>query len=672
MLLPPRIGESERPMMIIFAVVLALGGAVLLLTAIRMSYGVAKIVPQDHRGKWRTLVFLMYFFVVGYLGFIFVLLAEMRFPVEALVGLVFLGGACFVLGIISLSRHAIIELHGLNEKLEQIVAERTRELAAANESLKISEKQLIKQKNFLETVLDSLAHPFYVINVADFSIALANKASHFAYRLSQVPTCHGLSHNRAVPCSGDDHPCPIREVMRTGQPVIVEHVHLDSQGGERNVAVHGHPIYDGDGNLVQMIEYVLDITEQKKVEQEMRLARIMAEQANISKSEFLANMSHEVRTPMNAILGMTNLTLATDLTPLQRHYISTVQDSSELLLNIINDILDFSKMEAGKMELDERPFNLNKVLNAVVRVLNIKAVDKGLSLILNTLDSPLINLLGDDLRLRQVVINLVGNAIKFTRSGSVVIDCELQEIEDERVRVHIAVTDTGMGISEKAQERIFDYFYQGDTSITRNHGGTGLGLAICKRLVGIMGGEIGMTSKEGEGSCFSFSSVFGKTKEVVESKACCVRPPLSNGPLRLLLVDDITTNRDLARILLEQVGHSVTEADNGLTALAYLSESRYDALLLDIQMPGLDGYQVTGYLRICEEVVAPQFDRYPEVLAGLAARVFGTHLPVIAMTAHAMSGDKEKCLLAGMDGYVSKPVMPDDLYRQLDICCGRF
>lgn len=658
-------------MMILVAVALVLGGAVLLLIAIRMSYGVSEIVPQGHRGKWQGLVFLMYCFVAGYVGYIVVLITQIPFPVEALVGLVFLGGALFVLGIISLSRHSLGELHRLNENLERMVSDRTRELAAANQSLTVSEGQLGKQKAFLETVLDSLAHPFYVINISDFSIALANKASDFSSRLPLIKTCHGLTHNQATPCCGGEHPCPIQEVLRTGKQVIVEHVHRNSQGEERNVAVHGHPLYDSDGKLVQMIEYVLDITDQKRVEREMLLARTAAEQANTSKSEFLANMSHEVRTPMNAILGMTNLALATELTPVQRHYITTVQDSSELLLNIINDILDLSKIEAGKLELDERPFNLNQVLNAVIRVLSIKAVDKGLDLVLNIHDNPLVNLLGDDLRLRQVVINLVANAIKFTRKGSVVTDYELEETGDGRVLVRISVTDTGMGIPAAAQDKIFDSFHQADSSITRNHGGTGLGLTICKRLVAIMGGEIGVTSTEGQGSCFFFSAVFGRMKADSDTDIYSGQAPVFGESLRILLVDDITTNRDLARILLEQAGHSVIEADNGLAALKRLSETLCDVMLLDIQMPGLDGYQVTEYLRICEEVAVPRFDRFGETLARVAARVFGKHLPVIAMTAHAMSGDKEKCLMAGMDGYVSKPLIPDDLYRQLSICCGR-
>jgi signal transduction histidine kinase/CheY-like chemotaxis protein len=657
--------------MIILAAVLALGGAIILLATIRKSVGVAKIVPLVHQGKWRLLTFLMYFFVFGYLCFTIVVTTDLVFPIEILVGLVFFGGALFVLLVINLSGRAIADLHGLNANLEKKVAERTAELAATNDSLLASEKQLQKQKDFLETVLDALAHPFYVINIADYSIAMANKASGFAERLASVKTCYGLTHNQDCPCSGTEHPCPIHEVLKTGGPVIVEHVHQNSCGEERNVEVHAHPIYDGKGQLVQMIEYVLDITERKKAEQELLFAKKMAEQANSSKSEFLANMSHEIRTPMNAILGMTNLTLATELTPVQRHYISTVQDSSELLLNIINDILDFSKIEAGKLELDERPFNLNQVLNAVVRVLGIKALDKGLKLTLRNVDSPLIRLCGDDLRLRQVVINLVGNAIKFTHSGEVVIDSALSERADGRVELRIAVTDTGIGIPEKDQAMIFDSFYQGDTSITRNHGGTGLGLAICKRLVGIMGGEIGMTSREGEGSCFFFTAIFLKENHEMAGQALPAQAVHAAGPLNLLLVDDITTNRDLARILLEQAGHRVAEADNGLAALKCLAGARYDLLLLDIQMPNLDGYQVTEYIRICEEVAAPKFDRHQDLLAGVAARVFGGHLPIVAMTAHAMSGDKEKCLVAGMDGYISKPLMPDDLYRQLDIFCGR-
>lgn len=657
--------------MIILAAILALGGAIILLAAIRISNTVAKIVPSAHQGKWRLLIFLMYFFVFGYLCFTAVVITDNAFPIEILVGLVFFCGALFVLLIINFSSRTIADLHGLNADLEKKVEVRTAELAATNDSLLVSEKQLQKQKDFLETVLDALAHPFYVINIADHSIAMANKASGFAENLAPVKTCHGLTHNQDHPCNGAEHPCPIHEVLRTGGPVIVEHVHQNSQGEERNVEVHGHPIYDGEGRLVQMIEYVLDITERKRTEQEFLLAKKAAEQANSSKSEFLANMSHEIRTPMNAILGMTNLTLATALTPVQRHYISTVQDSSELLLNIINDILDFSKIEAGKLELDERPFNLNQVLNAVVRVLNIKAQDKGLRLILNNVDSPLVRLRGDDLRLRQVVINLVGNAIKFTQSGGVVIDSTLKEEVDGRVEVRIAVTDSGIGVPKKAQAMIFDSFYQGDASITRNHGGTGLGLAICKRLVGIMGGEIGMISKEGEGSCFFFTSIFLKEGNETEGQASSIPAVHAVGALNLLIVDDITTNRDLARILLEQAGHRVVEADNGLAALKRLSESRFDALLLDIQMPGLDGYQVTEYIRICEEMAAPKFDRHQGLLAGVAARLYGNHLPIVAMTAHAMSGDKEKCLMAGMDGYISKPLMPDDLYRQLDIFCGR-
>ncbi|KAB2888292.1 MAG: response regulator [Desulfobulbaceae bacterium] len=656
--------------MTFLAVLFALAGAAILATSILISRGMLRILPSGQRGKWLLLISLMCFFIVGYLGFTFVVVTGIDFPVELLVGSVFLGGALFVLLVIHLSKRTILELHSLNTNLERKVSDRTAQLAASNQSLLASERSLHGQKVFLETVLDAISHPFYVINVADYTIAMANKASGFEDRLDHVRTCHGLSHGQDRPCSGADHPCPIRKVMETGGPVIVEHVHPGSGGEDRNVEIHAHPIFDSEGRLVQMIEYCLDITERKRAEREIIEARKEAEQASISKSEFLANMSHEVRTPMNAILGMTNLVLATDLTPEQRQYISTVQGSSELLLNIINDILDFSKIEAGRLELDERPFNLNQVLGAVMRILQLKAADKGLEMTWNAVDSPLVHLLGDDLRLRQVLINLVGNAIKFTRQGKVAVDCKVRELEDGRVEVAIAVTDTGIGIAEQARSRIFDSFQQGDASVTRSHGGTGLGLAICRRLVEIMGGAIGVTSREGEGSCFSFTVVFRRGTAFEEAVEPAAEIP-AVGPLKVLLVDDIATNRDLARILLEQGGHTVIEAENGLEALRLLSATSFDVAFLDIQMPGLDGYQVTEYIRICEEVAAPRFDVHQEVLAAMAARLFGSHLHIVAMTAHAMSGDREKCLLAGMDGYISKPLMPDDIQRQLAVFFGR-
>ena len=653
----------------ILAVLFALAGAAILAASILISRGMLRIVPSGHRKKWLLLISLMCFFVIGYLGFTFVVVTGINFPVELLVGAVFLGGALFVLLVILLSRQTITELHSLNANLEKKVSDRTAQLAATNDSLLASERKLHGQKVFLETVLDAISHPFYVINVADYTIAMANRASGFGDRLDHVRTCHGLTHNQDRPCSGADHPCPIREVMETGGPVIVEHIHPGSSGEDRNVEIHAHPIFDGEGRLVQMIEYCLDITERKKVEREIIEARKEAEQASISKSEFLANMSHEVRTPMNAILGMTNLALATDLTPEQRQYISTVQDSSELLLNVINDILDFSKIEAGKLELDERPFNINQVLGAVMRILQIKAADKGLEMTCNTVDLPLAYLLGDDLRLRQVLINLVGNAIKFTRQGRVVVDCRLRELEGDRVEVSIGVTDSGIGIAERARDRIFDSFQQEDASITRSHGGTGLGLAICRRLVEIMGGSIGVTSREGEGSCFFFTVVFRRGTAVEDMSESVAEVPVVR-PLTVLLVDDIATNRDLARILLEQGGHSVVEAENGLDALRKLSGTAVDVVFLDIQMPGLDGYQVTEFIRICEEVAAPRFAVYQDILAAMAARLFGSHLRIVAMTAHAMSGDREKCLLAGMDGYISKPLMPGDIQRQLAVFFG--
>jgi signal transduction histidine kinase/CheY-like chemotaxis protein len=651
--------------MTVIAVIFALAGAAILGVSLLISRKMLRIVPSVHRGKWLLLMSLMCFFVAGYLAFTFVLVTGVIFPVELLVGVIFLGGALFVLLVIHLSQQISTELYRLNVSLEKKVRDRTAELAASNESLLASEKELQGQKVFLENVLDSVSHPFYVINVADHSIAMANRASGFSDRHGLPQTCHGLTHHLDHPCSGAEHPCPIRELMVTGGPVVVEHVHTGVDGEPRNVEIHAHPIFDGSGKLVQMIEYCLDITERKRAEMQIFEAKREAEQASISKSEFLANMSHEIRTPMNAILGMTNLALATDLTTEQRQYLATVQESSELLLNIINDILDFSKIEAGRLDLEERSFNLNQVLGAVVRGLQVKAASKELELICPPVDSPLVQLTGDDLRLRQVLINLVGNAIKFTPRGRVEVDCKLRELDDSQVEVRIAVTDTGIGIPDQIRGKIFDSFQQGDASITRNHGGTGLGLAISKRLVQAMGGGIGVTSSEGKGSCFTFTAIFGRGGEG-DGDAAILSPDIpAVCPLNILLVDDIVTNRDLARILLEQGGHTVVEAENGLEALRLLAARSFDILFLDLQMPEIDGFRVTEYVRICEETVAPRFDEHQEILAVMAARMFGSHLPIIAMTAHAMSGDREKCLMAGMDGYISKPLMPEDIYRQL-------
>ncbi len=652
-------------MMNVFAASLALAGAVILAFSILQILKVYEIAPAKQQKGWRILTLLMACFVIGYICFAIIIITGIRFPVQLLVGSVFLGGALFVVVILSLAKSTITELHTVNNSLESIVLERT-------EALEISRHDIAKQKDFLENVLNSLGHPFYVINIADYSIALANKAT----GLDDFPangkiTCHKLTHKSDEPCSCEDHPCPLELLKKTGVPTRLEHIHFDHQGLPRNVEIHSYPIYDNDGKLIQAIEYVLDITDRKNAEREMARARHEAELANKAKGEFLANMSHEVRTPMNAIMGMTNLALATELSSIQEHYLLTVRDSSELLLNIINDILDFSKIEAGKLELEKRAFHLPSTFNGIMRVLKLKASEKGLGLIFSHESiNDALYVEGDDLRLRQILMNLVGNAIKFTDQGEVTIICE-EKLRGEALQVSFFINDTGIGVDPTAQKHIFNLFSQADSSISRSFGGTGLGLAISQSLVQMMGGEIRVTSIKGKGSTFFFTLTFplveGESpEEELQSSASDVRCSLN-----ILLVDDIATNRDLAGMMLENDGHKITAVESGIEALRALTLNQYDCVLLDIQMPEMDGNQVANLIRISEKKLLPEVTVHSDLVREVAARLYGGHIPIIAMTAHAMSGDKERFLKAGMDGYVSKPFKLDEMRCQLNMLCRK-
>ncbi|MBM3784149.1 MAG: response regulator [Acidobacteria bacterium] len=362
---------------------------------------------------------------------------------------------------------------------------------------------------------------------------------------------------------------------------------------------------------------------------QLREQRERAEQASRIKSEFLANMSHEIRTPMNGILGMTNLAIESEKDPVQREQLQVVRDSAEQLMTILNDILDISKIEAGRMEIRLANFSPRQLAADVRRTLLARAAEKGLNFdCMFGAELPQAAL-GDDTRIRQVLLNLAGNAIKFTDSGEVRISLERR---DESL--YFAVADTGIGIPQASQRAIFDAFRQVDNSSSRRFGGTGLGLAICRQLVSLMGGRIGVESAAGQGSTFWF------TVPYVPGEAVAAAPPpqvLSNraAPMRLLVAEDNVVNQALILRLLEKLGHQPRIVPDGAAALAALQEpnAAYDAVLMDIQMPIMDGLEATR--------------RY---------RAAGGRLPIIAMTAHAMAGDRETCLAAGMTGYLTKPV----------------
>ena len=412
----------------------------------------------------------------------------------------------------------------------------------------------------------------------------------------------------------------------------------DKNGDYRWMLISGAPLYDDEKRLIGSIGIHLDITEQKKLENELIKSKRVAEESSKAKEIFLANMSHEIRTPMNAILGMSRLLTKTTQNSQQKVYTNAIIQSAENLIVIINDILDLSKIEAGQMQIENIGFSLSDLVTQLERILKYKTEEKGLEF--NTATSVHIPhvLIGDPYRINQILLNLVGNAIKFTETGSVELWCKLSGTKNGTNQVMFTVKDTGIGIDPEYLKHLYKDFSQEDASITRKFGGTGLGLSISKRLINLMGGEMNIESTKGVGTVISFSlnlptgdaRSLNKPSDDLSALKEHQRELIDK---KILLVEDNDFNRLLANTILTTYGALVTEAWNGKVAVEIAAEQPFDLIVMDVQMPVMNGFEATQYIR--KEL---QLD-----------------VPILALTANAVKGEKDKCINAGMDEYIAKP-----------------
>ncbi|HKD68967.1 MAG TPA: PAS domain S-box protein [Candidatus Binataceae bacterium] len=411
---------------------------------------------------------------------------------------------------------------------------------------------------------------------------------------------------------------------------------------------------DPEGEPV-IVASTRDITERKRLEQQVLQARDAALEAARVKSEFMANISHEIRTPLNAIVGLTGLLLDTSLTSDQREMLDTVRTSSDALLSLVNDVLDFSKLSAGKLEFENIDFDLRDTVEAALDIFSAAARRKGIELA-GSIDAAVpVALNGDPGRLRQVLYNLIDNALKFTQRGKVRVRVALEREDDSGASLAFEIEDSGVGISPQAQARLFEPFTQADASVTRKYGGTGLGLAIAANLISRMGGNIGVTSELDVGSVFHFTVRLKRALTAPPPSSAKTPRPVSSAPsrkLRILVAEDNIINQKVALRQLAKLGYHADGVANGYEALRALEKVPYDVILMDCQMPEMDGYRATAEIRQAER------------------RGDGRHVVVIAMTASAMEGDREKCLAAGMDDYLSKPVSMENLSRALARAAG--
>ncbi|MFQ5636902.1 MAG: response regulator, partial [bacterium] len=513
----------------------------------------------------------------------------------------------------------------------------------------IRHKQAEEKSRMLSHALMSINDSIYITDMND-RVTFVNKAFCLTYGYQE----HEILGKRSQMLWSNDQDIKkiLTKIDQFGWKSELRHRRKD--GTEFPISLARSIIKDEKAHDVAVVGIAHDITEHKRAAEELRNAKEAAEAATRAKTEFLANMSHEICTPLNAIIGTADQLSETKLDSEQRRFIDTIQRTSDILLSLVADILELSNIEAGKVALEESRFQLRELVTRIIEVFNISAQNKGLEIICEIAPEIPDTLMSDPTRLRHILVNLVGNAVKFTERGEIRIKVEVADKEagvgerDGKCRLLFSISDTGIGIPQENRARIFDKFSQVDNTTTRRFGGSGLGLSICKSLVELMGGRLEFESQEGVGSTFYFElelSYFEPIPKRNESK----HPKsglTSNG--RILLVEDNPDNQNLASNILTKAGHSVVIAETGKGAVEAVTGSEYDLILMDIQMPVMDGFTATEKIR------------------GFERRHQKNRMPIIALTAHTFQGYREKCLRHDMDDYLTKPFKKNDLLMTVD------
>ena len=517
-----------------------------------------------------------------------------------------------------------------------------------NESL---EQQIFDRTNELKIILENA--PIGIARIIDRKIVWVNRKVTELLLYSAEELLH---QSTRMVCTSEEsfEQFGLEAYQVMAQGLIYNSIlELARKDGERILVRCTSKSIDPSGMSMGVLLILEDVTEDKKQEEELLQAKKTAESANRAKSEFLANMSHEIRTPMNGVIGMAQLLAMTDLTEEQRSYVEILTSSGKNLISIVNDILDLSKIESGKISLEMTEFSLKGAINDVVLTQRSVISNKGLSLNVTVADDVPPIFMGDPLRIKQIILNLLGNAAKFTSKGSIFVSVDMLQFHGTTGVVRISVRDTGIGISSDALEKIFKPFSQADSSTTRHYGGTGLGLTISRRLAELMEGSISVESEPGIGSCFRVVIPLSiASTPVITIEAETRLPHIWDGdPLKILLVEDNPVNIKFAMSLLKKCGHEPVAVGNGRDCLAALAKSSFDLVLMDIQLPIMSGEEALKEIRLSEQ---------------------GTvhHQPVIALTAYSLRGEKERFLRDGFDGYVSKPVDAWELISEMKRVMG--